>query len=155
MISVVFQGIGKADIGRRVDQDLVSAGTHHVQCADNSSQDTVLIADALRCQPLCSVAGLLPADDTVEILFPGLEVAESGMVQPPGHGTSDRRRCGKVHIRDPHGNDVKSLRRRLGREPSGISNRIHRQCVVTVTVHNRGKIIFHIYLYPLEFDIKI
>ena len=65
-VAVVAQCIGKTDIGRCVDQDVVAAGAEDIEGADDSPQHTVLISDTFRYKIFycfLAVAVAVPADD--------------------------------------------------------------------------------------------
>ena len=148
-VAIVAQGIGKTDIGRRVDKDIVSPGTEHIQGTDKAAEHAVLVSDTVGHKflyGLFPVAPLMPAYDRVKIFLPRRKISESRMLQPLRDRLDNGGRRGKIHIRDPHGNYIKSFRGSPGRKSSRISNRINRQRVVAAPVHNGTKIVFHIYL---------
>ena len=76
LIAVVFQAMGKANVGGAVEEYLVTPGTDTVQGADNAAQNPVFIADVLFGKALNAVAGALPADDGIVVFLCGAEVAK-------------------------------------------------------------------------------
>ena len=125
-----------------MEQHLVSLGAEHVEGADDPAQHAILIADALRGQALYAVLLLLPADDGLIIFLGRIEIAEGRMLGPFDHFLLHRGDRRKVHIRDPHGNDVKALLGRSRRGSLAGTHRIQGDGVLSPSVHNRCEIIF-------------
>ena len=80
--AVVAEGVGEADVGWCVDEDVVAGGAHDAQSADQAAEDAVFVADAFFCQAFDAVAAGLPADDGVIVFVCGREIAEGGVVDP-------------------------------------------------------------------------
>ena len=136
VVAVILQSVGEAHIGRGVDQHIIAPGTHHIQGADHTAQNAVGIADVLALQTFHAVAVALPVDDGVVILITGQEIAVAGVLGTLDDGFGDGGRGGEVHVRHPHGNQVKAV--------SGLAGGIvHSQSVHAMAVDDGGKIIFH------------
>ena len=142
IVAVVFQAVGKADIGRRMQQHLVSLGAEYIESADDAPQHAVLIADALRRKPCYAVLLLLPADDGLIVFLRRIKIPESRMLGPFDHLLLHCGNRRKIHIRDPHGNDVKALPGRSRRGSLAGTHRIQGDGVLSPSVHNRCEIIF-------------
>ena len=142
VVAVVGQAAGKADVGGGVEQHVVAFGAQHVQGADNAAQHAVFIANALLGQAGDAVALLLPVDDGVVVIVAGGKVAEERMLDALGNGLGDGGHRGEVHVRHPHGDDVKALFGGLGAVPAG-DKPVHGDGVFPVPVDDAGKIVFH------------
>ena len=144
VVAVVGQGHGEADVGGGMDQHLVAPGADHVQRRDNAPQDAVLIADVLLMKARNAVAGLLPADDALEILLPRGEVAKAGVLRPLDDGLLHRGHHGEVHVRHPHGDGVKAfpggVRGKARHGPQGV----HGQGILPPPVNDGGKVVGHV-----------
>lgn len=75
-----------------------------------------------------AVAPLLPADDGVVVIIAGGEIAEEGVVHPLLDGLCNGGHRGEVHVRYPHGDDVKALFGGLGAVPAGWCASTGRRC---------------------------
>ena len=104
-----FDGLGKADVGRAVDQHRIARLDIRAQRRHDTAQHAVFVADMLRRQALDAVAAALPFDDAVEILGARIEIAKHGVLGTLNDVFLDRGHRGKIHIRHPHGNAVEAL----------------------------------------------
>ena len=142
MIAVILQRLGKADVGRSMDQHVVSPGAEYIEGADDPAQDAVGVADVLLLKALHAVALLLPADDGLIVFLPGIEVAVGRMLHTACDGLRDGGGGGEIHVGHPHGDGVKAV-------PGGAGgHRIDAQGIYSNGVHapalqNGSKIIFH------------
>ena len=136
VVAIVFQSMGEAHISGRMDQDVITLGAHHIQRADHAAQNAVGVADVLGFQTLHTVALLLPVDNGIVILITGPEIAVDGMLRALDDRFRDRGCRGKIHVRDPHGDQVKTFLRLSRRK-------IHCQSILAVTVQDGSKIVFH------------
>ena len=143
MIPVIFQAHGKSHIGRRMKQHLVSFGTQYIQRAEHATEHAILISDVLCFQSAHSVAIFLPPDDGVKIFLRGAEVAVRRVRGPLCQRFRDGRHGGKIHIRHPHGNDGKTVLRRLRGKSRILAQTVHRYGILAAAVHNRCEIVFH------------
>ena len=107
--AVVGQGVGEADVGGRVDQDLAAVFTKNAQGADDAAQDAVLVADVFRVQGLNAVGPGLPVCDGVVVFLPGRKISIHWVFGPLDHGSRDGRDGLKVHVGDPHGDALKAF----------------------------------------------
>ena len=80
LVAVVFQTVGKADIGGAVDQNLIAPGAHAVQGADDAAQNAVFIADVLPGQVRNTVSLCLPADDGIVIFRGRVKIGSMSIV---------------------------------------------------------------------------
>ena len=139
VISVVLDTSGETDICRGMKENLVALRAEYIQSCDDAAKHAVLIADALLCQSGHAVAGLMPLDDLVEILFSWYEVSECRVINTLMQCLNDRRYCREVHICNPHRDLVKALLDLSARNRNSLNG----CCVFSGTVQNRCKIVFH------------
>ena len=64
-----------------MDENLSVPRLHGGQCADNTAEYAVFIADVCFLQSLHAVSLLMPADDGIKIFVSRIEVAECGMIK--------------------------------------------------------------------------
>ena len=142
MVAVVRQAVGEADVGGRIEKHVVPLGTEYIQSTDYAPQHAVFIADALRGKSLHPIPIFVPLNDGIKIFLPGSEISEGRMLSPADDGLGDGGNRGEIHIRNPHGDEIKAFFRRCGSHgvlpQGGNGKRIH-----SVTLHNRCKIVFH------------
>ena len=108
-VAAILQTAGEADVGGRVEENLVSPGADGPQGAENTAQNAVFIADALPGQTGDAVAVLLPADNGFVVFAGWLEVAVGRVLSPGNDGPGDGGEGGEIHIRHPHGDEIKAL----------------------------------------------
>ena len=104
-----LNGLGKADVGRAVDQHRIARLNIRTQRRHDTAQHAVFVADMLRRQALNAVAAALPFDDAVEVLGTRIEIAEHGVLGTLNDVLLDRGDRGKIHVGHPHGNAVEAL----------------------------------------------
>ena len=104
-----LNGLGKADVGRAVDQHSIAWLNIRTQRRHDTAQHAVFVADMFRAQTLDAIAAALPFDDAVEILGARVKVAKHGMLSALNDVLLDRGRRGKIHVGHPHGNAVEAL----------------------------------------------
>ena len=147
IIAIILKGLGKSDISRAVDQDIVTLRTENIHGTYNSAKYSVFIADRIPCEPLYLVSCFMPLNDGIKILIGRRKITKQRM---PG-SLDDSLRNGwnrrKIHISHPHGYDIKSILWQF-RSKSGIdSQTINRKSVFSFSVYFRNKIVFHINLH--------
>ena len=136
LIAVVFQAMGKANVGGAVEEHLVTPGADAVQGADNAAEDAVFIADVLFGKALNAVAGALPADDGIVVFRCWVKIAEGRVLCPGDNRLLNGGAGGEIHVRDPHGNHVEA---RLGGPGApGPPTQIYGNGILPVAVHERG-----------------
>ena len=142
VIAIVRQAVGKADVGRAVEQHVVPFGAQNVQRGDHAAQHAVFVADVFRLQAGDAVVVFLPADDGIVVFRRGVKVAEGRMLRPGDHGLLNGGNHGEIHVRDPHGNHVKALPGRgIGR--TGRAHGVNGDGVLSPAIQNGSKVVFH------------
>ena len=136
---------GEAHIGGGVEQDLVAGGGEGLHRAGDAAVDAVLVADVLPFQIPEAVALGLPADDGIIIGAAGEKVAVQRVLGPLNDGGRHGGAGGEVHVRHPHGDGVKALLGGVGydRPQFLVPDALHCGCVLSVTVDDGCKIVFH------------
>ena len=154
MEPVVLQAVGKADVGRRVDQHMIPVGAEDLQGADHPAQNAVLISDMLRRQSGNAVAAGLPVYDPLKILLRRTEISEGRMFGSFNDMLLNGGHCGEIHIRHPHGDHGKSFfyLHALDSQHSRFHGPLHLQGdgVFSSPVHKCRKIVFHILTSPFH-----
>ena len=138
-----FDGLGKADVGRAVDQHRIARLDIRAQRRHDTAQHAVFVADMLRRQALNAVAAALPFDDAVEILGARIEIAKHGVLGTLNDVFLDRGHRGKVHIGHPHGNAVEALVGCVRSHTGDLAPRVNGDGVHAVAVDKRAKVVFH------------
>ena len=140
----VGKGMGKAHIGGRMDQNLLTGGGKGADCRADPAQHTVFIADMPLFQSLHTVAPALPVDDGRVILGAGIKVAEVRKLHTAADLLQHGGRGGKAHVGDPHGDGIKALvhAQALKGYPVGGDK------VMAGAVKNGSKVVFHICIAP-------
>ena len=142
MIAIVRQAVGKANVGRAVEQHVVPFGAQNVQRGDHAAQHAVFVADVFRLQAGNAVVALLPADNGIVIFRRGVKIAEGRMLHPFDHGLLNGGNHGEIHIRHPHGDHVESLPGRgIGR--TGRAHGVNGDGVLSPAIQNGSKVVFH------------
>ena len=142
VIAIVRQAVGKADVGRAVEQHVVPFGAQNVQRGDHAAQHAVFVADVFALQPGNAVVALLPADNGIVIFCRGVKIAEGRMLHPFDHGLLNGGHHGKIHICHPHGDHVESLPGRgIGR--TGRAHGVNGDGVLSPAIQNGSKVVFH------------
>lgn len=129
-----FDRLGKADVGRAVDQHRIAWLNIRTQRRHDTAQHAVFVADMFRAQTLDAIAAALPFDDAVEILGARVKVAKHGMLSALNDVLLDRRHRGKVHVGHPHGNAVEALVRRVRSHAGDLAPRVSGDGVHAVAV---------------------
>ena len=141
LIAVVFQAMGKANVGGAVEEHLVTPGADAVQGAVNAAENPVFIADVLFGKALNAVAGALPADDGIVVFRCWVKIAEGRVLCPGDNRLLNGGAGGEIHVRDPHGNHVEA---RLGcPRCTGAADTVYGNGILPVAVHERGKVVLH------------
>ena len=141
-IAIAAQGLGEAQIGGGVNQNLVSPGAEHIQSRDDTAQNAVLVANVRFGQTGNTIVTFLPADDGIKVFLSWVEVAKGGVLNALNHRLLNSGNHRKVHICHPHGNAVKPrFRRRVSR--AGSTDHIHSDGILSPAVQNGSEIIFH------------
>ena len=128
-----------------MQQHRVARARERLKRRHHAAEHAVLVSDVLGAESRDAVAGLVPADDRLEVLIARLEVAEVGLAgaldQRLGHGGNH----GEVHVGDPHGNGVKALVGPHGRGARcvGIGQSINGDSVLPAAVHDGREIVRH------------
>lgn len=104
-----LNGLGKADVGRAVDQHRIARLDIRAQRRHDAAQHAVFVADMFRAQTFDAIAAVLPFDDAIEVLSARVKVAKHGMLGALNDVFLDRGYRGKVHVGHPHGNAVEAL----------------------------------------------
>ena len=102
VIAIVRQAVGKANVGRAVEQHVVPFGAQNVQRGDHAAQYAVFVADVFRLQAGDAVARFVPADDGIIIFIGRTKIAKGRVLGALDNGLLDGRYRGKIHIRHPH-----------------------------------------------------
>ena len=124
-----------------MEQYAVTGGRKRGQRRDNAAQNTVLVADCFFGQAGHAVAGRLPLYDRIVILVRCLKVAEGRVLGSLDNGFRDGGHGGKVHVRDPHGDDVKAV---LGQvRGKACAETVNGDGVLAVAIHDGCKIVLH------------
>ncbi len=129
VIAIIGQANGKADVGRRVNQNAVSFGAKYIQSRDYSAKNAVFIGDVLTGQTGHPIPLFMPADNGIIILVPRLEIAEMRLLHPGNHGLLNGGQNRKIHVCYPHGDGVKALLGGIGRHIRHLAKGINRQGV--------------------------
>ena len=138
-----FDRLGKADVGRAVDQHRIARLDIRAQGRHDAAQHAVFVADMLREQALDAITAALPFDDAVEVLVARIEIAKHGMLGALNDVLLDRGHRGKVHVRHPHGNAVEALVRRVRSHAGDLAPGVNGDSIHAVTVDKRSKVVFH------------
>ena len=136
----IMEGVGKAHIGRGVDEQLFARRGESLERGAQAAQHAVFIANVLRFQSLCAVAGFVPVDDGVVVELRQLEIAEVRHLHALSDRVQNRGRGGKGHVRNPHGDHVEA---RVGLYVVK-GDFIRRKAVMPRAVENGGKVVFHL-----------
>ena len=94
--------MGKAYIGRGVEQDILPGAGQHLNCRTESSQNPVFIAYVVLFKAKYPVAPFLPGDYTVIIPVRQRKISEMGLIRSLADRLQDGRRRREAHIGDPH-----------------------------------------------------
>ena len=141
LVAIVVDAHRKADVGGAVEQYAVTGGRKRGQRRDNAAQNTVLVADCFFGQTGHTVADRLPLYDRIVILVRCLKVAEGRVLGSLDDGFRDGGHGGKVHVRDPHGDDVKAVLGQV-RGKAGAET-VNSDGVLAVAIHDGCKIVLH------------
>ena len=134
----------EAHIDRAVQKNSVAGGGQGLHRAGHAAVHPVFIADVFLFQIGEAVAAGPPAYDFGKVFLPGLKIAVQRMLCPPDDGLRHRRAGGKVHVRHPHGNGIKALRRGLRlTAPVFLADALDGGCIKAPPVDDGGKIVFH------------
>ena len=136
-VSHVDRGMQKNLVAGR-GQDLNRAGHHPV--------NTVFIADVFPFQAGKMVAPFMPGNNRIIICVAGRVIAEQGMLHTADYGVCDSGRRRKIHVGDPHGNEVEPFFRASGFETPAAAaseNCVNRICIFSKPVGVGCKIITH------------
>ena len=133
----IIQNMGKADIGRGVQQHGLSGDGQGLHGRADAAKHAVFIADVRALQAGQAVARLLPAENAVKIFIRHGKITEVRKSETLMHRLEDRRRGREAHVRDPHGD---ALRRSRAHAP-GID--VCGNGIRAGAVEHRDKIIFH------------
>ena len=139
--SGVHDGAGEADVGRIVHEDRIARRAEGFHRGDDAAQDPVLIADVLLREPTDAVPRLLPVDDRLVVLRPGLEVAEGRMLEALRYRIGDAGGGIEVHVCHPHRNGIEPLLR--GARSALLPQRIDSDRIKSCTLWQRRVIEFH------------
>ena len=137
--SVIFKHVGKTNVSRRMQKYRLSRRGKTLNRCRKTSQHTIFVSDVLCCKTIYQVALLLPMNDTVVILLGWFEITKGRMVDTVYNMLLNRWHCGKVHICHPHRNAVKAVAYLCSRK----RNHIHRQSILSSSVHYCRKIVSH------------
>ena len=88
---------------------VISPGTHDIKCADDAAQYTIFISDMLWLKICDTMSVLLPADDGIIVFLTVVEITECRVVYTFMDSLLDVRQTDKVHICNPHRNDIKAV----------------------------------------------
>ena len=146
-----LDGLGKADVGRAVDQHRIARLDIRAQRRHDTAQHAVFVADVLGRQAFDAITAALPFDDAVEILGARVKVAKHGMLGALNDVLLDRGHRGEVHVRHPHGNAVEALVGCIRSHTWDLTPRVNGDGVHAVAVDKRAKVVFHAEL-PCEVD---
>ena len=138
-----LDGLGKADIGRTMDQHRVTGLHIGAQRRYNAAQHTVFIANMLRRQALNAVTTALPLDNAIEVLGAWIKVAKHRVLSTLNDVLLDRGHRGKVHIRHPHRDAVEALIGHVWRHTGDLAPGVNGDGIHAVAVDKRGKVVFH------------
>ena len=139
--AVVLEAHRETDVGRAVEKDLIARLHEGGQRGDDTTEDAVLIADALLGEALDAVARLVPLDDGVEVLIGRGEVTKRRVLSALDNRLGDGRHRGEVHVGNPHGDAVKALGRSIRSE--AVAKTVDGDRVHAVTLHVTGEVILH------------
>ena len=142
-VAIGFQRAGKADVGGAVDQHGIAGGGQAAQGRHYAAQNTVFVADGLFGQVGHAVAVSLPVGDSLVVGVRRGKVAVQRVLSAFNDGGRDRGHGGKVHVRDPHGDDGKAVLRLARCKAARLAQGIHRQRIHPAAVVHSGKIVFH------------
>lgn len=147
-VAVVFQRIGKTDVGRAVQQHPVAGGGKAGQSRNHATQNAVFIADAVPGQQrrVGTVAPYMPADDGIVVLVGGFKVPESRVLRPPDDGFGHGGHRGKIHIGNPHGDGIKPGSGCCRSKAAPFPQSIHRDGILAAAVHDRCEIVLHCWM---------
>ena len=138
-----LNGLGKADVGRAVDQHRIARLYIRAQRRHDTAQHAVFVADMFRAQTLDAIAATLPFDDAVEVLGARVKVAKHGVLGTLNDVLLDRGHRGEVHVGHPHGNAVESLVGCIRSHTGDLTPRVNGDGVHAVAVDKRAKVVFH------------
>ena len=138
-VAVIFQHMGKADVGGRVQKDGVAGRAQHPQRGGHAAQHAVFVADVPGFQAGHAVAGALPVQNGVIVFLPGRKIAKGGVPGAVDDGVGDAGGGGKVHVRHPHG-DAAESGVHLG---AGDGDAFHRNGVPAFPRQHGGKVKWH------------
>ena len=142
VVAVGGEAFGETNVGRGVDQHLVSLGTEDPQGADHTAQHAVFIADVLRLQSGNTVSPLLPADDGGVVFLRRAEVAVKGVFHPLDNSLWHSGTGSEVHVGHPHRDEVKTLFRAKGGHAAS-THAVDGHSIPTLSLDEAGKIVFH------------
>ena len=143
----VLQHVGKAHVGRGVEQQLFTRAAQHLDGCADAAEHAVFVADVLREKALCAVAALVPGDDALVIGGRGAVIAEERKVEAAAHGLENGRSGGEAHIRDPHGNDGEALLH----VDVGNGVMVGGNGVFPEPIEDCGEIVCHVSSTPVQF----
>ena len=138
-----FDGLGKTNVGRAMDQHRITRLDIRAQRRHDTAQHAVFVADVLRRQALNAVAATLPFDDAVEVLGARVKVAKHGMLSALNDVLLDRGHRGKIHVGHPHGNAVEALVGCVRSHTGDLAPGVNGDGVHAVAVDKRAKVVFH------------
>ena len=138
-----LDGLGKADVGRAVDQHRIAWLDIRAQRRHDTAQHAVFVADMFRAQTLDAITAALPFDDAVEVLGARVEIAKHGVLGALNDVLLDRGHRGKVHVRHPHGNAVEALVGCVRSHTGDLAPGVNGDGVHAVAVDKRAKVVFH------------
>ena len=138
-----LNGLGKADVGRAVDQHRIARLDIRAQRRHDTAQHAVFVTDMFRAQTLDAIAATLPFDDAVKILGARIEIAKHGVLGTLNDVFLDRGHRGEVHVRHPHGNAIEALVGCVWSHTGDLAPGVNGDGVHAVAVYKRAKVVFH------------
>ena len=138
-----LNGLGKADVGRAVDQHRIARLDIRTQRRHDAAQHAVFVADMFRAQTFDAIAAVLPFDDAIEVLSARVKVAKHGVLGTLNDVFLDRGHRGKIHVGHPHGNAVEALVGCIRSHTGDLTPGVNGYGVHTVAVDKRAKVVFH------------
>ena len=133
-----------------MEQNLVTRGRERLNGAGHTAVDPILIADVVSFQSGKTIALGLPGNNTLVVLVPRQEITIEGVLCPLDHGSRNGRAGGKVHVRHPHGNGIKSFLW-SGRlvAPNLVADAIHGNGIHAAAIKDGSKIVLQNHLPSL------
>ena len=111
--------------------------------------DPVLIADVVPLESGKAIALGLPVYDALVVFVPGQEIAVERVLGALDHSGGNGRTGGKVHVRHPHGNGVKSFLGGGGLvAPHLVADAVHGNGVHAAAINDGREIVLQSRLPP-------